>query len=135
LVITKPNGSRFVIDRHTGYQSWISNTNCRNPSDPWEYFQFQNYFDDDGSGFTQERADFFYDDIYLQFGTQARVEIGNQPDYSSCDNISVQRPLNWGTGSIDVELNFGAFSPGSTVYVFVVGENGLVSAGHPITLQ
>jgi hypothetical protein len=103
--------------------------------EPWQHFQFQNYFDDNYGSDMGQRADFFYDDIYIQFGTQARVEIGNDPNYDRCTLLETQVPTQWSTSGITVKVNHGSFTPGSTVYMFVVRQDGSRSAGRSVTLQ
>lgn len=134
----KPGQGKVFEDLITQVKTWRSDAECRNPQDPWQYFQIQNYWDDDGSNgapvFASERADFFYDDIYLQFGTQARVEMGDSPNYHQSQKLEIQRPTAWSDGSISLQLNFGRFASGENVYLYVVDENGAASPGFALTL-
>ena len=81
-------------------------------------------------GFMSEPYDdgrqWHFDDLYVDY-TQARVEIGNNASWSSCTVKEIQIPLSWGTSSISVQPNNGAFNSGNKAYLFVVDENGNVS--------
>jgi hypothetical protein len=112
-----------------------SSTCTRFELKPWKHFQFQNYFDDNVGADMQQRADIFYDDIYVQIGTQARVEIGDNPDYASCTQLETQRPTNWSENEITFKVNHGAFSPGDQIFVFVVQGDGKSGRGLPMTLR
>ncbi len=137
--ILRPGQGKVFEEEMTQIKLWRSDDTCRNPQDPWQYFQVQNYWDDDGSNgaplFDADRADFFFDDIYLQFGTQARVEMGDRPVYEECTRLEIQSPTSWSDGSISLTVNRGRFTSGSTVYMFVVRGDGSVSPGVQATVQ
>lgn len=81
------------------------------------------------------RADLYYDDIYLD-NTWARVVICDSALYSSCTHRAMQIPVTWVDGSITVKINQDEWSSGSTAYLYVVDENGEVSAtGYPIAFS
>jgi hypothetical protein len=134
LAITKPDQPRKIVDRWTGLLTHSSDC-CRDESDPWRWFLFQNFFDDNGGPFEQERADFFLDDIYLQFDTQARVELGNERIYDACTQLEIQNPTAWKDDAITIVLNQGAFTAGDSAYLFVVSADGTSSEGLPVQLQ
>jgi hypothetical protein len=96
---------------------------------------FQNYVDDNGGSFASERADVYIDDIYLQFGTRSRVEIGDQPVYEACKALEVQIPRAWSDESITLELNRGALPAGERLFMFVIRDDGGASEGFPITFE
>lgn len=81
-------------------------------------------------------ADFFWDEIHMQTGSQARVEVGDNRVFSACSRSFIQYPLYWhnGTSSDEVrfEFNPGDFTDDTILYAFVISENGQVSAGRPI---
>ncbi len=137
--ILRPGEGKVFEETITRLELWSSDTTCRNPQDPWQYFQMQNYWDDDGSHdaplFTDERADFFYDDVYLQFGTQARVELGDSRDFESCTMLEIQEPVAWAEGFVQLRLDHGAFATGSRCFLFVVDASGNRSEGMPIVLR
>ncbi len=72
-----------------------------------------------------------YDDIYIA-DSRARIEIGNNPIFTSCTHREIQIPTVWSDGSITINVNQGSFLNGDA-YLFVVDENGDVSEGYPIT--
>jgi len=77
-----------------------------------------------------------YDDIYIASGAnaQARVEIGNNPIYNSCTNLSICTPTAWSENSITITLNQGSFANSETLFLFVVDADGNVNTkGYPIT--
>jgi hypothetical protein len=110
---------------------------CASPAGPWKTILYQNYFANsaDNDAPHREKANIYMDDIYLQFGTQARVEIGDQPRYQDCTRLEIQQPTGWSDKSITIRLNHGAFSRGQTVYVFVIRGDGVVSSGTRLVLQ
>jgi hypothetical protein len=132
--VHKPNQVEEVSVDWSGILT--HSTDCtRDAAQPWRHFQFQNYFDDNVGSDMEQRADFFYDDLYLQFGTQARVEIGDRPTYDLCTHLETQVPTAWSDDEITVELNRGSFSAGDEVFVFVVRADGSRSRGLPVSLQ
>lgn len=106
---------------------------CQDESDPWRHFLLQNYWDDDGQGFAGSRADFFYDDIFLQVGGGARVELGDAPRYEDCTQLEVQRPSRWTDGEIVFEFNPGGFEDAQRLYLHVIDAAGRPGArGFPV---
>jgi len=77
----------------------------------------------------------YWDDIFIQVGSWARIEIGDAPTWSACTHREIQMPTSWNDNSITFNFKQGSFLPGDHVYVFVVDENGMASAGKgPITV-
>ncbi len=75
-----------------------------------------------------------FDDIFIDF-TQARVEISDSATWSGAKKKEVQLPVSWNGTSIQARLNAGAFSGGSTAYVYVVDSSGAANEqGYRITL-
>ena len=102
----------------------------------WQWMHFGQYWGNGGKD-----AKIWYDDIFLQFGTQARVEIGNNPTWANCSHREIQNPTAWtddgtpGGASITVTVNQGAFTDEENVYLFVVDADGIPSSGYgPITI-
>ena len=96
----------------------------------WTRFAWQNYC---GNGLTG--AKWHHDDIYIQRGTRARVEIGDQPVYANCTHREIQNPTAWSDDTISITLNHGSFSPSDKAYLFVIREDGSISQGFPVTLN
>lgn len=77
---------------------------------------------------------FYLDDAYID-NTWARVEIGNASTYNACTRREIQIPLAWANGSITVKVNQGAFSSGTTAYLYVVNSDGSVNTnGYPVMI-
>lgn len=133
-IVTKPGQGRFVGTDAGGVVLQTARTDCRSEPDPWQRFVFMLFFDDPSQGDRSERCDMFIDDVYLQFGTRARVEIGDRAAYASCTRLEVQPVAGWNQGSIDITVNYGGFSSGDDVYLFVVRQDGAVSTGYPVRL-
>lgn len=77
----------------------------------------------------------YWDDVFVQIGSWARVEIGDAPTWSACTHREVQVPTAWSDTNITFNFQQGSFSPGDQVYVFVVDDKGVASAGKgPITV-
>lgn len=136
LRVRKPNGDLVFTEHMTQVNMQRSELSCRNESAPWTSFQFQNFFDDNGGSFGAERADFFYDDIYLQFGTGSRVELCDNSDYTVARKCETQNPQSWSSGNISIEMNYGgSFNTGDTAYLFVIHDDGGISSPYQITLS
>jgi hypothetical protein len=89
------------------------------------YIVFQNYMGNSSNGGT-----IYTDDVYIQKGTHARVEMGDNATFTNCTHIETQVPTAWSDTSITVTPNFGSFGAGSSVYLFVVDSTGTPSAGY-----
>lgn len=135
LTMHKPGRTRFVVDNWSTGLTTHQTSCCNDKSGPWQNFVLHGYFDDDGGTFPNERAEIFYDDIFLQFGSLARVELGDSPDYRTCTHLELQPPTSWTENSIEVTLNHGAFEPGTPVWLFVIDGEGSVSAGMPARIR
>lgn len=78
-----------------------------------------------------------FDDVYVASGpnAQARVVIGNNPNYSNCTKLSVITTKSWSDGQIVGTIRQGSFRAGDTAYVFVFDANGNCnSTGKAITI-
>ena len=77
-----------------------------------------------------------FDDFYFTIGpnAQARIEIGDNPEYSNCTNLAVITPTSWSENSITATVRSGSITDGSNVYLFVIDSNGSISNGYPATL-
>lgn len=93
---------------------------------------------DDAEGMVEctdpTEVELYYDDIYID-NSWARVEIGDQDTYANCTHREIQIPAAWSATEITVTANTGSFGAGDSVYVFVVDEDGVASAGYgPVTI-
>lgn len=127
------NGTEIVrfINGTVGGRTWSSydgNIRTRvNADDQWSWIHFGQFL-----GGRSLPADIWHDDVFIQFGSQARVEIGDQPIWSNCTHREIQIPTSWSDSSIDFTVNQGSFNVDDTAYVFVVDSAGNASAGHLI---
>ncbi|MCB1182868.1 hypothetical protein KDM41_05500 [bacterium] len=76
---------------------------------------------------------FYLDDVYIS-PTWARVELGNASSYSACTRREIQLPVSWGTSSVTVNVNAGAFNAGDNAWVYVVRDDGTVVNGGQVTI-
>lgn len=77
----------------------------------------------------------YTDDCYISH-TQARVMIGNSPQFSSATHREIQLPLSWTDTSVSIRFNRGSFPSADTVYLYVVdGAGGVNASGYPIQLS
>ena len=95
----------------------------------WTRFIWQNYWGNCG-----DDAEWFFDDIYVQLGNHARVELGDAPQWQDCRHREVQDVTSWSSSSIQVRLNKGSL-PSGQAYLYVVRDDGVVSNAQPVTLQ
>ncbi|GEM_PF-1945580 len=108
----------------------VSNAMSYYDSSRWyQWFIWQNYV---GNGISAQET--WIDDMYVQVGTQARVELGDNITFSKCTWREIQPPLSWADNQIDIRLNKGSFQEGDTAYLFIVDAEGNVSDGYPITI-
>ena len=118
-------GSTRLSDSKTGITNW----GVSGHSYPW--YIFQNWV---GNGVTSQTH--WMDDIYIQSGSQARVELCDTSAWSSRTSCDIQPATNWLDTSISVTVNTGGFTSGETVYLYVVGANGDVnSKGYPVIIS
>ena len=104
-------------------------------SEKWRHFVFENYWGNIGAGGgngTLEKM--YFDDIFIQFNTRARVEIGDASTWANCTHREIQPALTWSDTGITGPFNQGSFKTGDTVYIFVVDEDGIPSDGYPVTI-
>jgi hypothetical protein len=95
---------------------------------------WENYF---GNGV--DKGNFYFDDIYVQYNTQARIEIGNSPKWDSCTKREIQIPKKWNPrvqnyNGIEFVVNKGSFGSG-VAYLYVIDKDGNPSNGMLITLK
>lgn len=96
------------------------------------YFHLQNYFGNNCEEVVLARI--YMDDIYVQTGTRARVELCNASTWTNRGHCEIQYPTAWAAGEITSTVNLGSFSSG-TVYAYVVDSNGDVnSSGYALTI-
>lgn len=93
------------------------------PSHPtWESVMLQNYL---GNGtISGNNAAIWIDDVYIQTGTQSRVELCAGSTWANRGKCEIQVPTSWGSTSISATANTGNFSGSSTAYIYVVDANG-----------
>lgn len=90
----------------------------------FRWFLFQNYR---GNGNTDQEI--WLDDMYIQTGSLARVEIGDSATYANCTHKEVQRISARSATVTDFVLNMGGMSTLSGKYAFLVIDDGTVSNG------
>jgi len=99
-------------------------------SDRWQYVVLGQYWGNGG-----EDAKAWYDDVFFQFGSQARVEIGDKSTWDSCTFREIQVPASWDDGSISMSVNSGSFASDQNAFLYVVDASGNVNAqGYPIKI-
>lgn len=98
-----------------------------------DYYVFQNYW---GNHVDEQWSDIavYTDDIFIQEGSQARVEIIDTPNWADRTHAEIQYPTVWTSGSISFTVNQGSFSSGSA-YVVVVDESGTATSGYPVAFS
>ena len=78
----------------------------------------------------------YYDDIYVAIGggAQARVEMGNNADYSDCTELAILTTRSWSDTTVRANVQHGSFVTGNNVYLFVIDAAGTASPGYPVTI-
>jgi hypothetical protein len=96
----------------------------------WSYAIWQNYA---GNGITN--ATVWFDDLYVQYNTPARVELCSGSTWANRGKCEIQVPSSWGASSISAAVNPGSFSSGSAAYVYVVDSTGNAnSSGYNVSI-
>jgi hypothetical protein len=92
------------------------------------YFVFQNYVGDSTPD-SQDKGNIniYIDDVFIQTGTQARVELCDSSTWNNRKHCEIQYPTYWSDGSISINFNKGSFNVNDKVYFYVVDGNGNVS--------
>lgn len=90
----------------------------------WTRMVWQNYYGNCGMS-----SEWFHDDIYLSFGSQARVELGNAAQYAACTIREVQPLVHWSSDSVSFTLRFGGMSRFVEAWVFLIDSTGRPSQG------
>jgi hypothetical protein len=117
------------------FANYIRNTSTRETTDyPWKNIVWENYF---GNGV--DKGNFYIDDVFVQFNSQARVEIGNSSIWSQCTHREIQIPTKWNprvgdVDSVKITVNKGSFSSGQA-FLFIVDDNGNPSNGLPVNFK
>ncbi len=115
-----------------GYRiDFVDNLQTYSSSRRWRYIILGSAFVDAGG----KTLTTYWDDVYVQKGTQARVEIGDNSTWSSNLHREIQVPTAWSNNSITITVNRGSFDPCETLYLFVVDADGNVNTeGYPIRI-
>jgi hypothetical protein len=92
----------------------------------WRYVHWQNYWGNISVG-TGTSEKIYMDDLYVQTGTQARIEICDAAKWSLRKHCEIQRPATWSASEITFPLNTGSFESDISVYGYVVDSSGLVN--------
>ena len=130
------DGTEIVKYYKTSTSSWTTwsdyggNVDTRIDNAHWQWIHFGQYI---GNTSTTIDANIYYDDVFVQTATWARIEIGDNSSWNDCAHREIQIPTAWSDDSITVTVNQGSFQDGETAYLFVIDENGTVSEGCPIT--
>jgi hypothetical protein len=101
-----------------------------NATDRYRWFIWQNYR---GSGLNNLKV--WLDDIYIQVGSVARVELGNADTFGASNIREIQRVKAWTENSIEIELNTGSFVDGQVAWLYIVNEYGQVSSGYKVQIS
>lgn len=122
---------RTTTDTGAIYQETKTGCNTHvSSNDEFRYAIWQNYI---GNGI--DNATIHIDDIYVQTGTLARVELCSGSTWSNRGKCEVQVPTAWNGTAITATANTGNFTNASNVYLYVVDNDGGVSPAYgPLTI-
>jgi hypothetical protein len=111
----------------------VAGKNMANAAHTWDTLNFCAY----SRPVSNHNSTSYQDDIYIAYGpgARARVEIGNDANYSKCTNLAVSTPTSWSDTSITATVRQGSFANASSAFLFVFDANGAVnSQGYPIVI-
>jgi hypothetical protein len=138
-VITHMDSTYVVFEQPDYDKDAVGGCNEDNPNDgfipiewlpQWTRINFYNSWFNGGG-----LARYWFDDIYIQFGSQARVILGNAPTYELSTKLAMLKPTTWSDNSITATVSTGTFAPLDNVYLFIIKADGEVSPGLPVTIQ
>lgn len=118
-------GSSVKTTSASSYSSGAGNSE-------WNWIVWQNYFGTDGAG-QMTAGSVWFEDMFVQHGSSARVELCDSSTWSSRKSCFIQPPTSWGS-TIGVTLNQGTFTGGAIACLYVIDASGNVSNGHAITI-
>ena len=128
------NGT-LVVTRTTSTGTITSSTVATNfnthPSsgNNYGYAIWQNYC---GNGITS--ANIWFDDMYIQYNTKARVEICSGGTWANRGVCEIQTPTNWSASSANIKINRGSFGAAASANLYVVDSTGSANSnGYAIT--
>jgi hypothetical protein len=119
-------GQALGNEQYSSYHTHYSGLN-------WNYIIWQNYFGTDGTGSMTTGATWM-DDIFIQHGTPARVELCDSAIWANRKQCMIQNPTAWAVSSVNIELNAGNFASGSTKYLYLIDSVGAVSNSLAVTI-
>lgn len=117
-------GNAVVTDSTTGTSYTTSYQNL------YRWFLWQNYI---GNGMDTQPT--YLDDLYVQVGTIARLEICDNATYNSRTFCEIQFPTSWSDTSITAKFNKGGFASGATPYVYVITSSGTAIAAGQVEVE
>ena len=132
------NGTEIVRYYSSKANSWTIWTNyskntitrAATITDRWMYVHMGHYIGNDAGG---KDVDTYWDNIYVQQGTYARVELCDSSSWSTCKKREVQKPVSWSASSITISANSGPFATGETAYLFFIDDAG--NASNALTVK
>jgi hypothetical protein len=117
------DGEFHLVAEHGGDVDTVDQTNLetRSGGDPdFRYFIFGLYLDIPSG----DSSDSWYDDIFIQIGTQARVEICDASTLAASTHCEIQIPTAWATDEIIAAVNQGSFASLDEQYLIVIDSDG-----------
>jgi hypothetical protein len=116
-------------------RNWVRNMITRDGNCSRSYCKFQDYFGNH-NGLDEQNVHFYTDDIYVQTGSLARVELCDASTWSLRKHCEIQVPQStWNSSQIKFSVNAGSFTSGKRTYLYVVDATGAVNSnGYPVTL-
>jgi hypothetical protein len=116
-----------TLSSHIGnYQNNVNNQH--------RFLHFENYCGNASQG-SCASSSVYYDDIYVQTGTQARVELCAESTWAGKKHCEIQVPSDWSDNSVTLAANQGSFTNGQQAYLYVIDSSGaLNSSGYPVTI-
>jgi len=132
------NGTEIVKYYSTKANSWTTWTNYNKNlisrgatmTDRWMYMHFGHYIGNDHVG---KNVDTYWDNVYVQQGTFARIELCDSSSWSTCKKRQVQKPVSWSSSSIIISANSGPFTTGETAYLYFIDDAG--NASNALTVK
>jgi len=133
------NGTEIVKYYSTTKNNWTVWTNytknvitrSNTTTNRWKYLHFGQYVGNESVG---KNVNAYWDNVYIQQGTFARVELCDSSSWATCNKRQVQQPTSWSTSSVILNFNQGPFATGQKAYLYFIDDAGNASNGLPVTI-
>lgn len=96
----------------------------------WATMYIGNYVRSEDWGGTMRT---YWESVYFDQGSWARIEVGDNATYTSCTHREIQIPSAWSSSSVSFTVNRGSFGTSDSAWIFVIDNSNTVVASQAAT--